>query len=58
MKLMVEVDEDDRTVLAMAALHADKGIFHSTLAAITKGLGQTEVRHTLARTANNITFLS
>ena len=57
MKLMAEVDEDDRTVLAMAALNGDKGIFHSTLAAITKGLGQIEVRHTLARTANNIAFL-
>ena len=57
MKMMAEVDEHDRTLLAMAALNVDKGIFHSTLAAITKGLGQTEVRHTLARTANNITFL-
>ena len=57
MKLMAEVDEDGRTLLAMAALNEDKGIFHSILAAITKGLGQTEVRHTLARTANNIAFL-
>ena len=38
---MTEVDDDSRTLLAMAASSGDKDTFNAVLAAVTEKLGQT-----------------
>ena len=49
-EMMMEMDKDRHTLLAMAASSGDKDTFNAVLAVVKEELGQTEVKQNLINT--------